>query len=176
MSSELEFIKSHLDQLRTENNIGAGKLRIPSPLDGLTSKIVHSFVRAKHDERQAIENLFSDEHSFVLLGFAERMATLSVRQGSQEFLREGLAALVLEGGRFDIRENILAMAPLYDAARRLGLDAERLFLEAASLVDNRVSRVLGNYPLRPEHAKSLEAMRYEVSADQDGFLYRRGAW
>jgi hypothetical protein len=176
MTPETEFVKSHLEELKTKNNIGAGKLRIPSPLDELTSKIVQSFVRAAHHEREAIESLLSDEHAFVLLGFAERMATLSVRRGSEQFLREGLAALVLEGGKFDIREDILAMAPLYDAARRLGLDAEQLFLEIASLSDNRVSRVLRHYPLRPEHAKSLEAMRYEVGSDEDGFLYRRAEW
>ena len=144
-----------------------------SPLDELTSKVVKMFMRAAPGARRTIVELFSDDYSFTLLGFAERMASLAVLNKSPEILTEGLAAIVLEEGKFDIREDITVMAPLYDAELKIGADPETLFTQAADLAPNEVSDVLRTFPSRPDESKSLICMQFVESEDQDGLLYER---
>jgi hypothetical protein len=165
--------KIEVERLKAANNPGAGNLPILSALDDATSRVARKFLEVGPDERRALSCLFTDEHSFTLIAFAERMATYAVRTSSSERLLEGLAALVLDGGKFDSRENISVMAPLYDAARKLGVDAKAVFSQAADLLENEVSEVLRTFPDRPEESKSLASMHYVESEDKDGFLYEK---
>jgi hypothetical protein len=101
------------------------------------------------------------------------MAALAVRKGSKEILLQGLAALVLDGGKFDVRENISVMAPLYDAALKIGADPVEVFARTADLAENEVADALRDFPNRPDDLKSLIAMNFVESEDQDGFVYEK---
>jgi hypothetical protein len=102
-------------------------LPIPSELDRLTGGLITRFIETASADRTQIASAFNEDHSFTFIAFAERMATLAVRTSNVRFLVEGLAGLVLEGGQFDIREDILVMAPLYDVAINVGVDPAALF-------------------------------------------------
>ena len=173
MANAIDALRPYVERLIATNNPGAGTLPIPSELDELVSEVTTQFANATHSDRIAITSLFSDAHSFTLIGFAERMATYAVRTSNPQVLFEGLVSLCIEAGRFDIREDILVLAPLYDAAVRLGVEPASMFAKAASLIENDVSRAIETFPRRPEHARSLASMGYSTRTDDQGFRYER---
>lgn len=173
MSNDDETFGINIEKLEARNNPGAGNGPIPSSFDEMVSEVVAKFIDAQPIKRSKIISLFTDQHSFTFIAFAKRMATYAVRTGSKEKLFDGLAALVLDGGKFDSRENITVMAPLYDAALKIGADAETLFAQAAALAPNEVSDVLRTFPSRPDESKSLICMQFVESEDEDGFIYER---
>ncbi len=173
MNNQDETFGIDVEKLKGRSNPGAGNLPIPSAWDEMLSEVVTKFMEAQTVERRRIFSLFTDQHSFTFIAFAERMAAYAVRIGSTKKLFEGLAALVLDGSKFDSRENITVMAPLYDAALKIGADPETLFTQAADLAPNEVSEVLRTFPSRPDESKSLICMQFVESEDQDGFLYER---
>jgi hypothetical protein len=162
-----------IEKLKASNNPGAGKLPIPSALDEMVARVARRFVEIGPEERSKLSSLFTDQHSLTLVAFARRMASYAVRTGSSEKLLEGLAALVLDGGKFDSRENITVMAPLYDAALKIDANAQALFSQAADLLKNEVSEALRTFPSRSEESKSLACMHYVESEDADGFIYEK---
>lgn len=173
MSNNDETFGIDIEKLKARSTPGAGNLPIPSTWDEMLSEVVTKFIEAQPFDRSKIVSLFTDQHSFTFIAFAERMASYAVRIGSKKKLFEGLAALVLDGGKFDSRENITVMAPLYDAALKIGADPETLFTQAAALAPNEVSDVLRTFPSRPAESKSLICMQFVESEDEDGFRYER---
>jgi hypothetical protein len=119
MERHMDVLTEQLKELKSVNNVGAGTLPIPSKLDAEISSILGEFVSASREERVACANLFTSEHAFTLISFAERMATLAVRTHDPHPLFDALVAVMIDDGKFDIREDILVLAPIYDAAVRL---------------------------------------------------------
>jgi hypothetical protein len=68
------------------------------------------------------------------------------------------------------------MAPLYDAAGKIGLDSDNLFRTAASYSNHEVAELVRAFPERPLGHKSLHAMGYREVGSLDGFIYERIPW
>src|SRR4051794_22150863 len=68
--------------------------------------------------------LLTPEAEWVLILFASRMASLAVREHSEAHVRAGLTALALIQGQVDLRDAIIYLSTLYDAANRIGSDAD----------------------------------------------------
>ena len=166
-------VSKFIDILKSGAQTGAAQLSIPSNRDRLVSEVLQLLINAMPEERQIVSNMFNDSHSFTFLAFAERMASYAVRTGSVSILFEGLAAVVLEAGKFDVREDIVVMAPLYDAALKLGTEPSELFSKAAGLLVGEVSTILETFPSRDEDLKSLASMHYVESGNEYGFVYER---
>jgi hypothetical protein len=143
-----DFILNEVAELEAERHRGAGKLPIPSYLDKKVFDVVSAWIALGPASRDTVASLFDERHSFTFITVAQRFAQAVTTLNSMQYLRVGLAALVLEGGKFDLRENLLAMRALYDAALKLGADPSDLFNEAASLLDNEVSRSMRAFPSR----------------------------
>jgi hypothetical protein len=173
MEKALEYCQSKYERLKAWSNESTGDLTIPSPLDNEVAEIVRLFIDADREKRMEIAAVFDDEHSFTFIGFSENSAALAVRSHSEKFLREGLAALILDGGKFDIRENILVLAPLYNAALKIHADAQSLFSWAAGLLTNKLSSVIRTFPSRPEESKNLASMNYIEFGDGNEFYYQK---
>jgi len=79
-----------------------------------------------------------------------------------------------EDAKFDVRENILVMAPLYHSAVKIGVDPKPLFLAvAAYATDEELKASMCKFPDRAEADRNLEAMDYAESMAPDGFRYKR---
>jgi hypothetical protein len=114
------------------------------------------------------------DEAWLLIAFAARMATLSVRERSPERLNRALVALAVEGGKLDLRETIQMLALILDAAHRIGTPASPLFSSAASIVRNaRVAEVMLTFPERPVDMRTIESMGYIAVGDGGTFEYRR---
>jgi len=173
MTESTSFTDVELQLLDSESNMGYPDRELPCPLDASISRLVDSFIAAAKEERERMASQITDEHSFTLLVFGERMASLAVRQRSPASLKRALAALALEEGRWDPREDMLVLSLIYNAAVKLGLDAASLFEEAAGLALPRMATYFRAFPARSDEEKSIEAMGYRESSTPDGFVYER---
>lgn len=146
---------------------------IPSVYDRMISDLLESYVNASAEERKFIRDSFSDKYSFTLFFFSERMACLAVRAKSEKYLFEGLIAHAIEGGKFDWRENILVLSLIYHSAVKLGCDPNVLFKRAAGFAEEPIAQIIQEFPDRKPEERSIQAMGYEESTDDEGFLYKR---
>jgi hypothetical protein len=109
-----------------------------------------------------------------LSAFAGRMATLAVRTGTSRYLERAVVALALAFQVARDWRDVLVIYPLpYDAARRIGLDPDALYLAAAECAPAQGSESLRSFTRRNEEDKSLAVMGFRVGADDDGFRYVR---
>ena len=85
------------------------------------------------------------EDADLLRTYAFRMATLAVRESSENVLRTALRALLLASGGADIRDVEPIVLALYTAARRLTLSPRRLFREFAAQASPSLAGLLRRY-------------------------------
>src|SRR5450759_1090218 len=129
---------------------------------------------APDSERVDAAGVFTDRPALMLDAFAVRMAAWAVRRGSSTPITWGLVALTLDCGKFDYRETLPAIAPLYDAALRVEADPKALFENVADLgreYCGTFASHLRQFLDLPREARSLSAARLVESADADGFRY-----
>ena len=86
--------------------------RIPCELDSLMGVFVREFMHASLPERKQIVAAIPPEDGAFFISFAERMATLAVREQYRELLLEGLVALIIEDFKEDYRDNIYSPCAL----------------------------------------------------------------
>lgn len=105
----------------------------------------------------------------VLEAFAERAASLAVRTGDGNWIRNGVVALCATSAASDRREAEIVLCLLHDAANRLGLPLKEVLSEGLFLKRDLIE----NFLHRDENDKSLSSMGYVAGADSDGFRYIR---
>lgn len=156
------------------DDVGKGYLqkKLPCDLDEKVSSLVRLFVNEMALGRSRIWKMVDWKLSGALICYAERMASLGVREKSPDRLWQGLVALVIENHSGDWRDNLMILAPLYDAAKKNGIDPDRLFLEVAGLFKNSVAISIKQFTERSPENKSLKAFDFSESTDADGFRYK----
>lgn len=151
---------------------GYGRLGLPSRLDDDLHIYVDELIRGgPRQVAQAISQV-SEQARDVLQAYALRMASLAVRTGERQLLFRALVALTVGGLDRDAREALMVMAPIDNSVRRLNLNAQELFDEAAAIVGQPGSESLALWLARSDEDRSLSAMGYIESQDQDGFRYK----
>jgi hypothetical protein len=144
---------------------------------------VTAFRAAIPAERTAMNAALTRAEAALLDGIAQEAAERAVREEDPERIHFGLAALAFEGGWPDWRDTLVLLTLLHVSARKLGLDADRIFKdEAAALAyepvkerayfSNAGARILYSYAGRPERLKELDVMAHEEYEGPNGFGYR----
>jgi len=172
MPSDLTLDLSALTPLQQSSVKDYFSQPIPS---GADKKVIGLLKAVNEDpsKRQFLDRALTDEHSFGLLAFAERMATLAVRIGCSEKILWGLLAVVVEGFRFDARENIMVLALLHDSACRIGFDPLPLFRLAVKHAQPEVAKTVLDFATGPQQERSIESMGYTVFGEGADFRYVR---
>ncbi len=145
----------------------------PCHRDQVISSLIELYIKSELAERMWIASQLGNKYWSTLTVYAERMAIWAVRLKQPELILKGLLALALDDGRFDPRENILIMAPLYHSATKLGLDPKPLFLQTADIAGPCLGPVLRAFPDRPESNRDLASMGYIEQYTSEGFTYKR---
>jgi hypothetical protein len=114
----------------------------------------------------------SSRESWFLLAFGIRMAALAVREQDASHLADALAAVAIEGGRIDLRENLQVLALIYHSAEKIGADAQSLF-DSAPASNPELGAAIREFPRRAARDRSIEAMGFRESGDAGEFLYQR---
>jgi hypothetical protein len=147
------------------------KQPIDSDIDRKFREIFSNMVSLKHADLGQVVKKVTGDNARVLGLFAERMASLAVRQNSIGPVRDGLFALIIYSRSEDPRDVLLVLSLLHDAAIKTTGAAERVFSDVSSVVGG--SDLLKDFLSRSEEDKSIDAMGYEESKDEEGFLYIR---
>jgi hypothetical protein len=144
---------------------------------------VDAFRAAAPAERAAMNAALTPGEAAILDGIAQEAAETAVRDADLERLRFGLAALALEGGYPVWRDTVVLLTLLHVSARKLGLEADRLFEDEADAlayepVEERAyfstagARIIRSYAGRPDRLKELDVMGHEEYVGPEGFGYR----
>ena len=173
-SDELENLISQAMQELSEPALDVYLMqRYPCTKDLTVLRLIDLYVSSTPEQRDRIAERLGSNHWSTLTVFAERMAVWAVRLQQPDLILKGLLALALDGGRFDEREDILIMAPLYHSAVKLGIDPKPLFLQAAEVAGLQLRDILHRFPDRPESNRNLASMGYVELTGPEGFTYRR---
>ena len=163
---------SALSVLDPANNEGYGSARLPCGRDLEVAELVRQ-IQGPKDFDDAKEAL-SHAHGTVLSVFAERMASLAVRNMSLKTLREGLfaeqLALAVVG---DYRDSLPVLSLLFRAAEMLGAEPAVEFVAAAALASPPNNLPLLDFLARDEEDRSLASMGYIEDQDNEGFRFER---
>jgi hypothetical protein len=123
--------------------------------------------------RQGFLTHDNEDFSWRLLAFAERMASLAVRESSPERLLDGLLALLIGYYRVDVRDVLTVLAIIYDAGIKIGAQPDNLLLDAATMINNSIAQIMLEFTSRTPTNKSLQNFFYKEDHDLDGFRYMR---
>jgi hypothetical protein len=152
-------------------------LRAPFPnaLDEELTTVGRSFFSAAPSDRAHFHEVFDEKNSFLLLTYAERMASLAVHQRDRHRIFEGLVAIAMEGFAFDERDSLMRLAPLYHSAMKLNEDPRGLFDAAAAAATAPVAEAMRGFTReRAPEDRSLEAMGYRESTSKaQPLIYER---
>jgi hypothetical protein len=158
--------------LGSDSTDGYGPSPIPSPLDEAVRRLLDFVSRTDDAAVAVIIPSLTEQHGFVLVGFAERMAAYAVRTGQERYIHEGLTALGLASLLLCYNEVLPALSLLYRSTQKIGSDANVAFATTI-LADVRFQSFASDFLRRGEQDRSIEAMGYVESQDQDGFRYSR---
>jgi hypothetical protein len=130
--------------------------------------VIAAFRAAAPAERAGAGAKLTLDAREILGNFAHGMAVLSVRQESPAFITQGLIALAIVSNLNDPRDLCFFLATLYHSAEKLGIDAPKVFADAATLVPSEDFRNwMRHFPLRPPEARALSAfLLREVNTDE----------
>jgi hypothetical protein len=145
--------------------------QMPGPLDDTFRSLAHMYTGLDSSQRAAVRDLVHLDISMLLLGFGDRLAILAARTQDEALLFDALIAHVLEGFRYDPRENTFRLAVVYHVAKKLGVDPQALFLRAALLASQRGADELRAFLARSERSKSLKSMGLREVETSNGVSY-----
>ena len=158
-----------MEMLEEARNAGYGPQPVPAPRDRDIEALLHAELSSGRID--VLRSLVDARHEATLRAFAERMATLAVREGSGRPVELGLVALSLAGLDRGARESVMVLALLFDAVKRTGASPDEVLSGTAARLGDGTRAAMHAFLARSEADKSLEAMGFRLAADADGPRY-----
>jgi len=158
------------DKFSPETWVDYSRRALPDPLDNEITRLLDAYRSASNSEREQLRRVARLAQRLPLLAYAERMATLGLRERAPKCLEDGLLAIAVDDFGFDARDAIPILALQYNAAQRIGIDPDALFELASQYASDNVAEVLRGFPRRNERDKSLAAMGYRESGSAAAIL------
>jgi hypothetical protein len=168
-----EQLRCLAGELASPACVGYLQRPLPCELDGRVAAMLDAYVKGSTSAKAEITTIIGPDQTWGLLAYAERMAVLGVRQKSREPLEKALLALVVEGFRWDAREDMLILSLINHSAVKVSADPRQLFEEAARHASPEVAQYLCEFVGRRPEDKSIQSMGYSEEATSDGFSYSR---
>jgi hypothetical protein len=162
-------VRTELRRLEVSSGGSYYRSRIPCATDSEIARAIHAFAESSPREQAAFRAGIDRGRAGLLQVWSERLASLAVRLDSSGPLVQGLVGLSLAQG--DGEHEALLIAPLHRrSAEKLGVDAGRIFDEAAGRTDLAGARWLAE--LRDSDEQPEDA-GYIEDDDGEGFRYER---
>ncbi len=166
-------LEKTLSAVRSEQPIGYGRRVLPCVLDNRVHLFVEAYSKASPGERILVGGGNDETLRQVLLVFAERMASLAVRSVAKNYLLDALVALDAAGWLAEVRDNLMVLSLINDAATRIGLIPGELFAEIIPFISTESANSFQTFLKRSAMDKSIEAMGYQATWNDEGFIYER---
>ena len=160
-----------VESLTAKRNVGYG----PQPIPVERDREIEEFLRNALTEGSiaGLRTLLERQHEQTLRAFAERMATLALRENSIARIEVGLVALCLGGLERGARDALVVMPLLLDATNRIGEPIEHVLLAAVERLGDSAKEPVAAFLARQDADRSLSAMGFALSSDTDGPRYVR---
>jgi len=142
-------------------SVGYWNLSIPSDVDSTIVEWVEQYTGLSPINKALQKRMLTHEMRLLLLYFSERMATMALRAGDQEFFDHGLYALTAAFDFLDTREILPVLSLYHDTSIRHGLSFDR-FTDPADSFNNIVTAFLR----RKQEDKSIASMGYTIGYDE----------
>jgi hypothetical protein len=171
MTISIDILATLLEVLKKALVSAYYKQPIPSEIDKKITEVLASLGSCDEKQFNAIVDRVVGDNSRVLGLYAERMASLAVREKNPERVKQGLLGLLIYSRTEDPRDVLLVLTLLHDAVVKLGKNPKEVFGEMSAVVGS--TSLLNDFLTRDEEDKSIDAMGYEESTCDEGFLYKR---
>lgn len=169
----------NLDFLASANNVRYLYDPVPSRRDDEIRELVDSL--ATPDGYRELRRRVTWDEAKTLWAFAERAATLAVKQGDERLLVSGLIALNLAGFDKDedaellgTRESVLVVPLLFKSAKKMRVRIRGLIKAVEDVVGKERGSALRDFWNLSPFRLSLDAMGYrESETPEHALLYER---
>lgn len=165
--------KDVIEFLGSSQTNGYGPMPIPVGIDDDIHDILLPFFRNGQGNGNAWTSHITERHGFVLMAYAERMASRAIRESRKDLLFESLSALALATPVVYIKEAIPIVGLILHSAHKLGVSPQDLLMDRKRIPSMVVDNLIMEYEERQEEDRSIEAMGYIEGVDADGFRYVR---
>jgi hypothetical protein len=146
--------------------------RLTEDLVCLLEGVCDRYASGSDEDRANIRSRVSKEFSFLFFMFCSLMVEKAVQQQSQECLKKGLVALLIEDGEFDWRENMGPLSKAYHSACLLGLPAKEFFLSMMWLAGPGMGPVVRGFLEAEPAIRSISAFGWQEGTNAEGqFAY-----
>lgn len=135
---------------------------------GSSVELCRRFFEASEDERTAIRAAWDPK---ALWHCRDPLRILHPGETSSDAAERIRAQLLLQSfaiGALDPRDFIMSLASIHNLARLSGADADRLFLDVASVLDDTSRAAVTDFADRTDDLKGLRAFCLAEVADADG--------
>ena len=157
----VQDFKKEIHQIREQQNARAAVYEdIDEFLDSLCSDYLHCTTDEAHDVRMLFVHRRGLQNS--LLGYVYRAARHIHSPGDVHWLRLGIAAVSMENFAVDYRDSLLALAEIYVAAERAGIDPQPVLND----ISGRSGRELPTGGMTPTAEALVKFPTYAVLAER----------
>jgi hypothetical protein len=149
-----------------------GTRSLPADLFDRIAQLCDAYMLEDDAARETIRGQISFEISFLFFLFSHQAAVLAVRESSEKLITQSITALLIENGSFDYRDTIVALSAVYDAASRIGVDSNILFVRMSALGDANMRNQLLSFAEREPEQQDIHKFGFEPGKDEFGnFIY-----
>lgn len=161
---------------------------LPGPKDWLTAKIssvepslaadklielCELYRAGTPEDRVFMRSRIERPSGKALLGLGRRQAVIGMRQKSIDAIRLGVVAYAIDDlASGDARDTLVYLTLLWHAAKRIGADADALFLEVAAIAGPAFSALLEDWVKRHPSLQSLACMGWQEVETPEGPDFR----
>jgi hypothetical protein len=145
-----------------------------SALHSKLSALCELFLSATPEQRTFIRSMINEKMGGKLQAFGFRTAVMGARQNNDHLIRLGLAAHAVEDVvTGDVRDALVLLTILFNAARRIRADPGILFHEVAMISGPAMRSVMLDFINRPPHLQTLSCMGFMEVETCDGVWYQQ---
>lgn len=164
----LETALNVLDQLSV---IEYYPSRLPSVADEVLMEVVNAFTAWPLPVRERFLGALPSEKRGLFGIFGHRLATLAVRESNPEYLRLGLVGNAVANYQIPPNRKVdVALAVFYHCARKLELEPQTLFEEAARFASDEMAVRMVTFGRRSD--VTLKQFGWREIKTPEGILYK----
>ncbi|MCW8128687.1 hypothetical protein [Microbulbifer halophilus] len=139
---------------RLENTTFGKKNNRPILLEDV-SEFIDFYFHASKDEKSTITSLIQGKIGLTLISYSGEMSAMAIDTNEERWLEKALMLHIIEGFKFDYRENIRRLVFINHAANRIGVELFPLAKNLFNFASNDVEKRLLEFFDRPQELNSL---------------------
>jgi hypothetical protein len=136
------------------------------------NNLVASFRRASFDERRRISARLDRQAEYLLAEYTKHQSLIGRQSRSRDCLLDGLTAIVIANGTSTSATGGTLLSFIYRSCEAVGIDAVRLFAEAAVVGTDETSvKDIAEFPHLPEELRGIERFGFREVKTAEGVSY-----